>query len=266
MPKTIFHIKKMDCPSEEQMIRLKLQPVTSVQAMEFDIPQRTLTVFHEGSFEPVFQALDALQFDTSVQSTIEHEHYNENTESHNSQRKLLWQVLLINAFFFVLEMITGVIAGSMGLIADSLDMLADTFVYALALWAVGATIQRQKNIALSAGILQSTLAVLGIVEVIRRFIEQESMPDFLSMMIISALALIGNGWCLYLLQKSRSKEAHMQASMIFTSNDVLVNIGVIVSGALVVLTASPLPDLVVGAVIFLLVARGAWSIFQLVKK
>ena len=55
----------------------------------------------------------------------------------------------------------------------------------------------------------------------------------------------------------------MQASMIFTSNDVIANAGVIVAGALVFLTASKWPDLVVGVAIFLLVGRGAVRILRL---
>ena len=81
-----------------------------------------------------------------------------------------------------------------------------------------------------------TLAIFGFIEVIRRFVGMETIPAFQTMIIISILALIGNGLCLYLLQKSKSKEAHMQASMIFTSNEVVVNLGVIVAGGLDYLT------------------------------
>jgi Co/Zn/Cd efflux system component len=109
------------------------------------------------------------------------------------------------------------------------------------------------------------LAVLGFAEVIRRFVGHEETPDFRLMVIISLLALAGNAICLYLLQKSRNQEAHMQASMIFTSNDVIVNIGVIVAGIIVYLTASKLPDLIVGTIIFGLVGRGAYRILQLSK-
>src|SRR5574344_2336640 len=83
--------------------------------------------------------------------------------------------------------------------------------------------------------------------------------------IISILALIGNGLCLYLLQKSKSKEAHMQASMIFTSNDVIVNLGVIVAGGLVYLTNSKYPDLIVGTIVFFIVGQGAFKILKLSK-
>lgn len=59
------------------------------------------------------------------------------------------------------------------------------------------------------------------------------MPDFTAMIIVSALALTANAFCLYLLHCSRSKEVHMQASMIFTSNDVIINFGVIIAALLV---------------------------------
>jgi Co/Zn/Cd efflux system component len=57
----------------------------------------------------------------------------------------------------------------------------------------------------------------------------------------------------------------MQASMIFTSNDVIVNIGVIIAGALVYFTQSKYPDLIVGAIVFLLVAKGSVRILKLSK-
>ena len=171
----------------------------------------------------------------------------------------------INFFFFVLEMTTGFLSNSMGLVADSLDMLADSIVYGLALLAVGGSVARKKNIAKSAGIFQLILAVLGFMEVVRRFVGLEAIPGFQTMIIISILALIGNGLCLYLLQKSKSEEAHMQASMIFTSNDIIVNLGVIVAGGLVFLTDSKYPDLVIGTIVFFLVAQGAFKILKLSK-
>jgi len=85
------------------------------------------------------------------------------------------------------------------------------------------------------------------------------------MIIISILALIGNGLCLYLLQKIKSKEAHMQASMIFTSNDVIVNLGIIIAGSLVYLTNSKYPDLIIGIIVFFVVGQGAFKILKLSK-
>ena len=57
----------------------------------------------------------------------------------------------------------------------------------------------------------------------------------------------------------------MQASIIFTNNDVLVNIGVIIAGVLVYFTNTKLPDLIVGGIVFLFVARGAFRILKLAR-
>jgi Co/Zn/Cd efflux system component len=85
------------------------------------------------------------------------------------------------------------------------------------------------------------------------------------MIIVSILALIANSVCLYLLQKSKSEEAHMKATMIFTSNDIIINTGVILAGILVLLTQSKYPDLIIGSIVFLIVVRGALRILKLGK-
>ncbi|MFA7472455.1 MAG: cation transporter [Spirosomataceae bacterium] len=262
MNKTIFNITKMDCSSEEQLIRLKLQTIDTVKSLEFDIPNRKLIVYHCANPDPIFSALESLQLNTTMISTGESNRVFE-TDTSNSQRKLLWTVLLINFLFFGLEMLMGVFSYSMGLVADSLDMLADSIVYALALFAVGGTVARKNNIAKFAGYFQIVLAVIGFVEVVRRFIGIEAMPNFKTMIVVSVLALIANVICLYLLQKNKSKEAHMQASMIFTSNDIIVNSGVIVAGFLVHWLNSSYPDLIIGAIVFVVVARGAYRILKL---
>ena len=154
----------------------------------------------------------------------------------------------------------------MGLVADSLDMLADAFVYGISLYAVGGTLARKKNIALTAGYFQLTLAIIGFIEVLRRFFFSQGVPDFMTMVIVSAFALLANAACLYLLQRAKGKEeAHMKASLIFTSNDVIINLGVILAAALVYLLESSLPDLVIGSIVFVLVIRGARRILQLGK-
>lgn len=265
MQKTTFKIARMDCPSEEQMIRMKLADLQNIHTLQFDIPNRQLTVFHTDSHEEIFQRLDSLNFDTSFVESVLTDNFTATTDNTISERKILWQVLAINFFFFVLEISTGLVSNSMGLVADSLDMLADAFVYGLALYAIGGTIARKKNIATTAGFLQMILAVLGFGEVIRRFVGFESMPAFETMIIISMLALFGNALCLYLLQKSKSTEAHIEASVIFTSNDVIANLGVIVAGVLVYFTNSKYPDLIVGSIVFFLVAEGSIKILKLAK-
>jgi Co/Zn/Cd efflux system component len=265
MQKSTFKISKMDCPSEERMIRMKLADFSAIQGLDFDIPNRRLIVHHTGEADLIFQELEELKFDTSLLETVEATHFQKEHEDTAQERKLLWTVLIINVSFFLIEIFAGWIADSMGLVADSLDMLADGMVYGMALLAVGGSISRKKNIAKLAGYFQIILATLGFVEVIRRTVGFEKMPDFLWMMTVSFFALIANAICLYLLQKGKSKEAHMQASMIFTSNDIIINLGVILAGGLVYATASKLPDLVIGIIVFVIVGRGALKILKLSK-
>ncbi len=134
------------------------------------------------------------------------------------------------------------------------------------MFAVGGTIVKKKRIAKFAGYFQISLAMIGFVEVLRRFFSTEKLPDFSTMIIISILALIANGFCLYILQKSKGKEeAHIQASMIFTSNDVIINLGVIAAGILVNSLNSNKPDLIIGTIVFALVIQGAFRILKLSK-
>ncbi len=255
----------MDCPCEEQLIRMKLSDCSAIRSLHFDIPNRTLTVFHTESPECIHDLLNELNFDTSLLQTQEETDSIQSSEMQTpgSERKLLCQVLAINFAFFLIEVFMGLIAHSMSLMADGLDMLADSLVYGMALYAVGSHAARKRRVARWAGMLQLLLAFLGLAEVIHRFIRLDMMPHFGSMILISLFSLMGNAISLFLLQRSRSREAHMRAGMIFTSNDVIVNLGVIAAGVLVHFTQSAIPDLMVGIVIFILVAFGAWRIFRL---
>ena len=264
MQKTIFVISKMDCPSEENLIRMKLDGITNIKNLDFDISNRKLSIFHKGGIDQIEKSIIELNLGGQILTTEKTEQTE--FEKNSNQRKLLWAVLGINFSFFIIEMTTGLISKSMGLVADSLDMLADSFVYGISLFAVGGTVIKKKRIAKLAGYFQIILAIIGFLEILRRFFGEEKLPDFSTMIIVSIFALIANGICLYLMHKSKSKEeAHMQASMIFTSNDVIINLGVISAGLLVNWLNSSKPDLIIGTIVFILVIQGALRILKLGK-
>ncbi len=253
----------MDCPAEEQMIRMKLDGIAEIKELNFDIPNRRLEVIHEGDIEAIKASLDGLDFDSTLLATSAFTW----TGAHDQgiQRRALWIILIINFGLFVIEITTGFIANSMGLVADSIDMLADSLVYGLSLYAVGSHLARKKYIAKVSGYFQLSLAVFGFAEVVRRFLGAGDLPVFQTMIIISIIALAGNVASLFILQRAKTKEVHMQASMIFTANDILANLGVILAATLVFYTQSNIPDLIIGAIVFFLVARGAFRILKLAK-
>jgi cation transport ATPase len=116
MEKTIFEITKMDCPSEENLIRLKLDSISGIKNLNFDIPNRKLTVFHTGQIDQIEKSILDLNLG-GQKLTTEQTDRTEFTENAN-QKKLLRTVLAINFAFFIIEMITGVISNSMGLVYD----------------------------------------------------------------------------------------------------------------------------------------------------
>jgi cation diffusion facilitator family transporter len=181
------------------------------------------------------------------------------------ERRTLIILLLINAFMFVTELVLGWIAQSTGLIADSLDMLADAAVYGISLYVVGKGALKQARSAQVSGTLQVILGFGVLFEVVRR-VMLGSEPESSLIMAVGLVALLANVACLMLIARHRDGGVHMRASWIFSTNDVIANLGVIISGALVALLGSRYPDLIVGSVISLIVIRGGFAILKDAKQ
>jgi len=262
-----FTVPKMDCPSEERMIKLALNGFDEIRALSFDLSHRRLAVVHDGEIEPVTAKLTTLGLGASLQETVVADPETlkaagDSAASAMQESGTLRWLLAINAILFVVEMTAGLIAQSTGLIAESLDNFADAAVYGLALYAVGHSVKMQLRAAHLAGVLQLILAIGALSEVVRRFIFG-SEPESLTMMAIAFIALIANTSCLLLISKHREGGAHMKASWIFSANDVVINIGVITAGALVAWTGSNYPDLIIGTIAGGIVLNGARRILAL---
>lgn len=180
------------------------------------------------------------------------------------ERRTLWLLLVINGTMFFAEAIIGWWAESTGLLADSLDMLADALVYSTALYAVGSSSALKRRAASVSGWIQIALGIGMILEVIRRLVVG-SEPVSMLMIGTGLVALVANVTCLFLLAKHRSGEVHMRASWIFSTNDVIANTGVVVSGLLVMWLGSRVPDLAIGTMVSLVVIRGGLQILREVR-
>lgn len=181
------------------------------------------------------------------------------------ERKTLKLLLFINAFMFVLEIITGIMAQSTGLIADSLDMLADASVYAISFFAVGISVSKQADAAKLSGYLQVILGFAVLAEVLRR-VAFGTEPESSLMITIGFLALVANLVCLVLISPHKEGGVHMRASWIFSANDVIANAGVIIAGLLVAYTGSSIPDLLIGTIVSIIVVRGGMRILKEAKQ
>lgn len=261
--KTLLTVPKMDCPSEERLIRMALDGLPGIADLRFDLAQRRITVLHAGDPGLLVARLAPLGLGARLESSEEAAPGEGGARPRQaSEARVLVALLAINAAMFAVELAAGWAAESSGLVADSLDMLADAAVYGLALHAVGRAAAAKARAARVAGVLQALLAVGAFADVVRRYVAG-SAPEPPVMVSVSTLALAANVGCLLLLARHRDGEAHVRASWIFSTNDVLANLGVIAAGALVAWTGSHLPDLVVGAAVAALVMAGAWRILRL---
>ena len=178
-----------------------------------------------------------------------------------SQRRVLVILLLINAVMFLFEFGLGWYAESTGLIADSMDMLADAIVYAIGLYAVGRSTTHKARTALLSGGLQALLGGLILVDILHRSFAG-SEPVSVLMMAVGTIALAANVICLLLIQSHKDGEVHMRASWVFSKNDVIANSGVILAGGLVWALDSRWPDLIIGSLIALVILHGARHIIR----
>ena len=260
MLKTTFSVPKMDCAAEEQLIRTALAGLADVVNVTADLGARELTVIHTGDVAGISASLAPLNLGARVLGTSEATELDAPRGA--GERRALQSVLLINAVMFFAEVIAAWIADSSALLADSLDMFADAAVYGLALFGVHRARASQVKAARISGILQLLLGLTALAEVVRRVLFG-SEPVARLMVIVAAVALVANATSMWLLSRHRHGGAHMKASWIFTTTDVIANLGVIGAAVLVRVSGSNVPDLVVAVLIALVVLNGAVRILRL---
>jgi len=264
MKKSIIKIVKMDCPSEIKMIEGMMESLDSTSKMEFDLDSRTVDFYHSVDNQQIIDSLKSISLPGELINSEEVLESDVPDIAPSVEAKTLKYLLGINFTMFIVEIALGLYAQSTGLLADGLDMLADSFVYGLSLYAVGKSLTMKHKAAYFSGVMQISLGLLCLVEVGRKFyFGSEPLSNY--MIVVSMIALIANLWCLVLIHKHKDGEVHMKASWIFSANDVIVNTGVIISGVLVYFLKSNVPDLLIGGIVSLVVIRGGISIIKLSK-
>ncbi len=179
--------------------------------------------------------------------------------SQAADRRILWLVLLINVGQCLVGAVVGLWAASTAVIGAALDNLADASVYGVSLYAVGRAASIKVRAARLSGWLLIGLAAMLAVEVLRRFFGGEA-PVGPAMMAMAAINAALNIVCLRLLKRHRAEDVNFKASAIFTNNDSIVNLAIVLSGALVMWWGSNLPDLVLGLMVAGIAGNGGREI------
>ena len=172
---------------------------------------------------------------------------------------MLRVVLALNATMFVVELGAGLMANSVSLLADSLDMLGDALVYGFSLWVVGRGLTWKARAAASKAGVMAVFGLFVAAELVHKLIFPQP-PGFEAMGIVGMLALAVNTACFGLLWRHRAEDINMRSVWLCSRNDLYANLAVLLAALAVWQTASPWPDLIVGAFICALFLHSAWGV------
>jgi cation diffusion facilitator family transporter len=181
------------------------------------------------------------------------------------QRRTLRIALGLNAAMFAVEVTAGILGNSMGLVAEGLDNLTDAAAYGIAMLAITQGAMFKARAATVSAVVLLLLGVGVLIEVGRRAFYSEA-PDGLLMLVVAAVSLAVNWTVLRMLGKFRHGDVHLRATWIFTRADVIANIALIISGAVVLWTGFRAIDLIVGAGIGCYVIKEALEILEDARK
>ncbi len=172
------------------------------------------------------------------------------------QGRVLVVVLAVNVAMFCVEFGAGLLSRSTALLADSLDMLGDSFVYGFSLLVLHRSLAWRARAALAKGAIMAAFGVGVLLEA--GFRVRAGVPPFAPAMVaIGTLALVANAYCFSLLWRHRADDINLRSTWLCSRNDLIANGAVLVAAGLVAWSESLWPDVIVGIAIAILFLRTA---------
>jgi Co/Zn/Cd efflux system component len=166
-------------------------------------------------------------------------------------RKVLWAALLINAAMFAVELGGSLRAGSVSLLADSIDFLGDAGNYGVSLFVLGMAAVWRSRTAYAKGLVMGAFGLLVLARALWIGFEGQ-VPAPHTMGVVGVLALIANGTVALLLYAFRHGDANMRSVWLCTRNDMIGNLAVLLAAAGVFGTGAAWPDIAVACVMAVL--------------
>ena len=132
-------------------------------------------------------------------------------------------MFLANAGMFGVELISGLLAGSVALLTDSLDMLGDALVYGFSLYIVDRGPLWKAKAAAAKAAVMALFGMLVIGQLLYKLVHPQ-VPTIEAMGAVGALALTANGICFALLWRHRAEDINMRSVWLCSRNDLTANI------------------------------------------
>jgi Co/Zn/Cd efflux system component len=158
-----------------------------------------------------------------------------------SFRGVLRIALAINAAMFGVELVGGLAAGSVSLLADALDFLGDAANYGVSLFALSLGVLWRARAALVKGLTMAgyalfVLAGAGLAAL------RGAPPEPVTMGAIGVLALLANVSVAVMLYRHRNGDANRRSVWLCSRNDAIGNVAVMIAALGVFGTGSGWPD------------------------
>ena len=174
-------------------------------------------------------------------------------------RRVLWIALVVNAAMFGVELVGGVHADSVSLLADAIDFFGDAANYAVSLLVLGMTVTRRARAAMLKG---GTMGIYGVLVLGKAAWSAAAgtVPEPLTMGAVGALALAANVSVAVMLYAWRDGDANMRSVWLCSRNDAIGNLAVMAAALGVFGTGTGWPDLAVAALMGVLGLAAARSV------
>lgn len=268
-----YHVTGMDCASCAAKIEGAARKVEGVDEVKVSIASQIMTLNVDDPqtrLPAIDQAVTSLgyQLDRIGQPKVAGAETDEDDDkipdlSHvtPAYKRALWIVVLLNVGYGVIEIFGSFLSGSQALQADALDFVGDGLISFLGLIAVGWGLAARAKAALLQGVFLGLLG-LGVIgsTLYRVFVEHE--PETLLMGGFAVVAFIVNVAAALVLLPHRKGDANMRAVWLFSRNDAIGNLAVVVAAVLVWALSSSWPDLLVAFAVAGLFLQSAWSIIR----
>ncbi|MFC3726203.1 cation transporter [Neoaquamicrobium sediminum] len=263
-----YNVTGMDCASCAAKIEKAARGVAGVRDVKVSIASQvmTLSVDDPGTRLP---AVEAAVTDLGYRLNRVSEASDDDDDdripdlSHvtPAYKRALWIVVLLNVGYGIVEAAGSFLAGSQALQADSLDFIGDGLISFLGLMAVGWGLAARAKAALLQGVFLGLLG-LGVMASTAYRIFVEHQPESLLMGGFAVVALAVNVAAAAVLIPHRKGDANVRAVWLFSRNDAIGNLMVVLAAGLVFWTGTQWPDLVVAFIIAGLFLQSAWSIIR----
>lgn len=197
----------------------------------------------------------------------------QHTDTRAANALALRAALLLTGTFLIVEVIGGVLTGSLALISDAMHMLTDTLGLVIALVAIKIgerpadsrrTFGYQRFEILAAAfnaILLFVVAGYILYEGYKRIVEPEAIQS-VGMLVIAASGLVINLIAMRLLAARQATSLNVKGAYLEVWSDMLGSIGVILAAAIIWLTGWLWVDAIVAIAIGLWVIPRAWTLLK----